>query len=75
MRELEEELGLKVRPEALQLVDARTRSYGHETTFVLHLDIDPATIDLTEGQAIAMFSHTDLFTGEGLNRTGAARWR
>jgi len=59
-RELREELGLTVAPEALELVGAETRSYGHETTFALHRDVDPAEIDLTEGQAIALFSRSEV---------------
>lgn len=56
VRELREEMGLVVTAESLTLVGAGIRSYGHETTFALQLDVDPAAIDLTEGQALALFS-------------------
>ena len=56
VRELEEEMGLSVEPSSLVLLDAGERSYGHETTFAVSLDVDPATIALTEGQAVALFS-------------------
>ncbi len=60
VRELEEEMGLVVAPAALRLIDDRTRSYGHETTFELRLDVDPASIDLTEGQALALFTRDEI---------------
>lgn len=55
VRELAEEMGLVVEPAELELLDARQRSYGHETTFLLRRDVDPDAIDLTEGQAVALF--------------------
>ncbi|TGO06718.1 NUDIX hydrolase [Serinibacter arcticus] len=60
VRELEEEMGLRVPPSRLRLVEARTRSYGHETTYAVELDVDPATIDLTEGQAVALFTAVEI---------------
>jgi len=60
VRELEEEMGLRVPPSDLALVDERERRYGHETTFTVELDVDPAAIDLTEGQAVALFSATEI---------------
>ena len=60
VRELAEEMGLAVDPAALTVMDDRMRSYGHETTFALHLDVEPAAIDLTEGQAIALFSRDEI---------------
>jgi len=62
VRELEEEMGLIVAPDELTLVESRLHSYGHETTFALRLDVDPAAVQLTEGQAIALFSRTAINT-------------
>lgn len=60
VRELDEEMGLRVPPSDLVLVGAGERSYGHETTFTVELDVDPAAIDLTEGQAVALFSAAEI---------------
>lgn len=60
VRELEEEMGLRVTTAQLELVEARMRSYGHETTFAVELDVDPAAVVLTEGQAVALFTPEEI---------------
>ncbi|PWD50891.1 dATP pyrophosphohydrolase [Serinibacter arcticus] len=62
VRELEEEMALVVEPDELELLEARERFYGHETTFLLRRDVDPAAIDLTEGQAVALFGADEIAT-------------
>ena len=56
VRELREEMGLDVPAARLHHVSSRQRSYGYEHTWWTALDVDPATIELTEGQAVRFFS-------------------
>ena len=56
VRELREEMGLQLPASALHHVGSRQRSYGYEHTWWAALDVDPATLELTEGQAVRFFS-------------------
>ena len=62
VRELREEMGLDLPPAALHHVVSRQRSYGLEHTWWAALDVDPATIELTEGQAVRLFSPAEIGT-------------
>ena len=60
VRELAEEMGLTLTADQLHHVMSRQRSYGHEHTYRASLDVDPATIVLTEGQAVRFFARAQL---------------
>ncbi|MCZ2830539.1 NUDIX domain-containing protein [Modestobacter sp. VKM Ac-2986] len=60
VRELEEEMGLVLDPAQLHHVGSQQRSYGYEHTYRAVVDVDPATIVLTEGQAVRFFSRDQL---------------
>ena len=56
VREVEEEMGIRLRTADVHLLYTMDRSYGTEHTFWARLDVDAADIDLTEGQAVSWFS-------------------
>ncbi|MFQ1000582.1 MFS transporter [Modestobacter sp. SSW1-42] len=60
VRELREEMGLELPASALHHVVSRERSYDYEHTWWAALDVDPATIVLTEGQAVRLFSPAEI---------------
>ena len=60
VREVYEEMGLTIAAPDLRLVAAQQRSYGYEHTFWTTVDVDPAAIELTEGQAVRFFSRAQV---------------
>ena len=60
VREVQEEMGLALDAADLTLVASQQRTYGFEHTFWTALDVDPATIELTEGQAVRFFSRAEV---------------
>ncbi|GAB4081835.1 hypothetical protein GCU67_09435 [Modestobacter muralis] len=62
VRELREEMGLDLPVTELNHVGSRQRSYGYEHTWWAALPVDPATIVLTEGQAVRLFSPAEIST-------------
>ena len=62
VRELREEMGLDLPVTALHHVVSRQRSYGYEHTWWAAVDVDPATVELTEGQAVRLFSPEEIST-------------
>ena len=60
VREIREEMGLTFAAADLHLVAAQQRSYGYEHTFWTTVDVDPAAIELTEGQAVHFFSRAQV---------------
>ncbi|GAA2669046.1 MULTISPECIES: MFS transporter [Actinosynnema] len=55
-RELHEEMGLTIPAHHLHHITSTRRAYGYEHTYWTHLDVDPTTIDLTEGQRVQHFT-------------------
>ncbi|WP_157767702.1 MFS transporter [Actinosynnema pretiosum] len=55
-RELNEEMGLTIPAHHLHHITSTRRTYGYEHTYWTHLDVDPTTIDLTEGQRVQHFT-------------------
>lgn len=55
VREVEEELGVRIPPPEVAHLMTRTRSYGVEHTFAARLDVPAEDIRLTEGQRVAWF--------------------
>jgi 8-oxo-dGTP diphosphatase len=55
VREVEEELGVRIPPAEVTHLMTRTRSYGIEHTFTARLDVPAEDIALTEGQRVAWF--------------------
>lgn len=56
VRELREEMGLQLDVAQLRHVRSQQRSYGYEHTWWAAVDLDPAAVELTEGQAVRFFS-------------------
>jgi 8-oxo-dGTP diphosphatase len=59
VREVEEELGVRIPPAEVTHLMTRTRSYGIERTFTARLDVPAEDIALTEGQRVAWFPVAD----------------
>ncbi|CAN00159.1 conserved hypothetical protein [Clavibacter michiganensis subsp. michiganensis NCPPB 382] len=59
VREVEEELGVRIAPAEVAHLMTRTRSYGIEHTFTARLDVAAEDIRLTEGQRVAWFPVAD----------------
>ncbi|ACU37340.1 MFS transporter [Actinosynnema mirum] len=55
-RELNEEMGLTIPAHHLHHITSTRRAYGYEHTYWTRLDVDPTTIDLTEGQRVQHFT-------------------
>ncbi|RIJ49668.1 NUDIX domain-containing protein [Clavibacter lycopersici] len=55
VREVEEELGVRIPAAGVTHLMSRTRSYGVEHTFTARLDVPAEDIRLTEGQRVAWF--------------------
>ena len=55
VREVEEELGVRIPSGEVVHLMSRTRSYGVEHTFTARLDVAAEDIRLTEGQRVAWF--------------------
>jgi 8-oxo-dGTP diphosphatase len=62
VREMREEMGLHLPVTALHHIGSQQRSYGYEHTWWAALHVDPATIELTEGQAVRLFSPAEIST-------------
>ncbi len=59
VREVVEELGVRIAPAEVAHLMTRTRSYGIEHTFTARLDVAAEDIRLTEGQRVAWFPVAD----------------
>jgi 8-oxo-dGTP diphosphatase len=59
-REIEEEMGVVLAPEAVRLLCSERRSYGIEHTFWTRIDLDLDRVVLTEGQRLRWFSREEI---------------
>ncbi len=59
VREVEEELGVRIAPAEVAHLMTRSRAYGIEHTFTAPLDVAAEDIRLTEGQRVAWFPVAD----------------
>jgi 8-oxo-dGTP diphosphatase len=59
-REIEEEMGVVLAPDAVHPLCSRRRSYGIEHTFWTEVDLDLDEVVLTEGQRLKWFTRAEV---------------
>lgn len=64
VREIEEEIGVKLDPDQVTHYRTRTCSYGIEHTFRAKAEFELEAVTLTEGQRLAWFTAADAATTE-----------
>lgn len=62
VRELDEEMQITVRPDEVQHLFSRQRSYGFEHTYWIRRDVDTSAICVTEGRALELHTQDDVST-------------
>ncbi|ONI83350.1 hypothetical protein ALI22I_33015 [Saccharothrix sp. ALI-22-I] len=63
-REIEEEMGVVLAPEAVRPLVSAQRSYGVEHTFWTEVDLDLDQVVLTEGQRLKWFTRAEIAAHE-----------